>query len=264
MNGTMGFGASRIPAAWAVALAGMLCGAMPAMVALGDEPPTSSRRMRNVVLKKLPENTQIIGLEFTIIHVDTNGNRKAIDVAPEAFPFKIGDSFLLRIKPQDDVFVYVFTEGPQGRRTRLLPASAGTPMRVKADEEIVIPDDGNLFTFEAPAGEEKLLVVALREHNPDLLLIQEAAFQRGGRTLRSELDKALDGLEHGVNESRRMRGVKRTMVERPPEISPGSGRCQVEATADKESPMSEVIGINTSELVVGISLNSRSATLKSP
>ena len=264
MNGSVNSALKRAMVAWGM-LAALAIAAPPPTAALGEEPSTASgRRLRSIVLKKLPENTQIIGLEFTIVHVDANGVHKAVDTEPENYPFKIGDSFLLRIKPQDDVFVYVFTEGPDGKRSRLLPESPQRPLRVKADAAIDIPNDGNLFTFEAPAGEEKLLVVALREHNPNLLLIQEAAFQRGGQQLRSAADEAIDGIKKGVEDNRRMRGAKRQMVDRATAITPGSGRVQVEATPEREAPLTEVLGINTSELVVGISLHSLARGQRAP
>ena len=44
--------------------------------------------------------------------VDDAGNERAVD--PAEHTFDVGDSFLVRIRPHDDLYVYVFNEGPEG------------------------------------------------------------------------------------------------------------------------------------------------------
>jgi len=239
-------------------------------VAAQQAEPAPGLRLRNIILKKLPADAKIIGLEFTIVHIDNNGVRKLVDRAPEQYPFNVGDSFLVKIKPQDDVFVYVFTEGPDGKRARLLPESSDEPLSVKAGQEIDLPDDGALFTFERPAGEEKLLVVALKEHNPNLLVVEQAAFKAGGKTLSSDastpvgagapekLSAVIDGLKDRRDNGLRLRGSPALKKAAEGDLAASAAKpIQLEVTPEKDSPSTEVVGVGTSEIVVGISLKSQ-------
>jgi len=232
--------------------------------------PASGLRLRNIVLKKLPADAKIIGLEFTVVHVDAKGTHRPVDRAPEQYPFVVGDSFLVKIKPQDDVFVYVFTEGPDGKRARLLPESSDEPLKVKAGQEIELPNDGALFTFERPAGEEKLLVVALKEHNPNLLVVEQAAFKAGGKTLSSDastpvgagapekLSAVIDGLKDRRDNGLRLRGSPALKKAAEGDLAASAAKpIQLEVTPEKDSPSTEVVGVGTSEIVVGISLKSQ-------
>lgn len=243
MNGSTRSVATRMLAARGLLVAVLLPAALPTTTS-GQQPQPGVKE-RKVALKDLPANARVIGLTFEVIHVDADGVHKPVNVAPEQYPFSIGDEFFLRIKPQSDLFVYVFTEGPDGKRSRLLPESPDKPLRVVANKEIDIPSDGRkIFTFEAPAGEEKLIVVAMEEHKPqDMDRLLQQAFQWQGQKFNPNGNKA--------------RGGKKQMANRVGKLVPGSGDIQVEAIPDEETPYGEVTGINTSNLVVGISLNSR-------
>lgn len=138
----------------------------------------SGLRTRDIVRSRLPAATESIALEYTIESLDRDGIRTTVD--PALHFFNVGDSFLIKVKPQDDVYVYIFTEGPTGDRTILLPApeAADRPVLVPAGTEVVLPGDGGWFEFVPPAGEEKLVVVALKEPCTDLGKLQLSSFER--------------------------------------------------------------------------------------
>lgn len=172
------------------------------------ERPTGEVRQRNIVRRQLPQDARAIGLEYQVVSLDSRGTEKWVD--PEAHSFRIGDSFLVKIKPQDDVFVYVFTEGPQGDRHCLLPAAEEKPAFVRAGKEISLPDDGGWFEFQPPAGSEKLVVIATKEPNQKLNLLAAVAFKEAARKLSSaeaakkqELDAEVSAVrQRGLNKKK--------------------------------------------------------------
>lgn len=192
----------------------------PADASASSQDRNGGVRERNVVRKKLPKNVKSIALEYTVILVDDAGNERAVD--PAEHTFDVGDSFLVRIRPHDDLYVYVFNEGPEGDRTCLLPASDEEPRRVKADTQISLPDDGGFFTFEPPAGEEKLVVVALPEPTDEIKLLATAVFKGQGGSLgtaaaaeaNKEAEAALATLREKSGATVRTRGPVRKVVER--------------------------------------------------
>jgi hypothetical protein len=220
--------------------------------------------MRNIVRSKLPPDAKVIGLEFTVLKIDSAGTQSAVD--PEDHSFQIGDSFLVKIRPQDDVYVYVFTAGPQGKRSCLLPEDPAEPLLVKQGVEISLPEDGGAFTFEPPAGEEKLVVVALKEPNSDLDLLASAAFEEPGKKMtdqeqeqQAQADAAIDGLRQRGGAAVRLRGG--SSLER--EVSSRmEARTQFIVPPDGTTPHSEVVGVNASEIIVDIPLRSEAAAGK--
>jgi hypothetical protein len=226
-------------------------------------------RERNVVRKKLPREMRSIALEYTVLLVDESGTERAVD--PAAHTFQVGDSFLVRIKPQDDLYVYVFNEGPGGQRTCLLPTADEPPRLVKAGTDIALPDDGGFFTFEPPAGEEKLVVVALPEPTDDVRMLAAAVFKGQAVGLRSEeaaasrkqADAALDALREKSGAAVRTRGPVRKIVERlDAGVPAGTTVSHVEPPHDGE-PSSYGIAVSATgdtgpELILDIPLRSRS------
>lgn len=188
----------------------------PAAITAADEP--APVRSRNVVRKKLPRDVKSIALEYSVILVDENGNEKPVD--PVNHTFDVGDSFLVRFRPQDDLYVYVFNEGPDGERTCLLPQDDEKPKLVRGGVEISVPDDGSYFTFEPPAGEEKMIVVALQKPVDDLRLLARSVFRdAGGATLDSKAAAPAgrptpDDIRSRADAAPRMRGPVRKIVER--------------------------------------------------
>lgn len=224
-------------------------------------PAKESTRMRNIVRNKLPPDAKLIGLEFTVLKIDSAGSESAID--PEDHSFEIGDCFLVKIRPQDDVYVYVFTEGPDGKRACLLPEDPAQPLLVKQSEEISLPENGDSFSFEPPAGEEKLVVVAIKEPNRDLDRLAEAAFKEPGKNLNNEqreqrarTDAAIEGLRERGGKVVRLKGGSNRERE---VISRMESRTQFIVPPDETTPHSEVVGVNTSEIIVDIPLRSQAA-----
>lgn len=258
---------------WKISFVASLCLAVVAVCPLPSNavetaaPPKT--RLRNIVRKSLPENARVIGLEFSVLDVDTNGTKTAVD--PEEHSFEVGDSILVSIKPQDDLYVYVFTEGPDGKRACLLPESPDTPLLVKAGEEVSLPDNGDLFTFEAPAGEEKLVVVALKEPNHDLAFMEQAAFKAPGQRVISGAEQerlerstaAMEGVRERGLKGVRMRGsqakLKSAIESLGQSGDSASEPAQFIAPPDVESRSTEVVRVNAPEIVVDIPLRSRKA-----
>jgi hypothetical protein len=204
--------------------------------------PEATTRDRNVVRKKLPPNFKSIALEYTILLADEKGSHRPVD--PAEHTFEVGDSFLVRIRPQDDLYVYVFNEGPGGERVCLLPAADEPPHLVKSGDEIELPDDGGFFTFEPPAGEEKLVVVALAEPTDDVRLLASAVFKGQGGGLngesaaeaRKQADAAIDRLRETSGATVRTRGPVRKVIERLESGVPAGGTVShVEPPHDGES-----------------------------
>jgi hypothetical protein len=130
---------------------------------------------RRIVRKRLPRDLRSIALEYEVLRIDERDRPVAVD--PAAHTFSVGDSFLVKIRPEDDLYVYVFNEDAAGNRTCLLPARDEPPRLVKQGEEILLPDDGGAFTFEPPPGEETLVVVAVPEPTDDVKLLAAAVFR---------------------------------------------------------------------------------------
>lgn len=237
----------------------------PAVTAAG-----AATRDRNIVRKKVPRDFKSIALEYTVLLVDASGSERAVD--PAAHTFAVGDSFVVRIRPQDDLYVYVFNEGPGGERTCLLPAADERPHLVKAGKDIVLPDDGGQFTFEPPAGDEKLVVVALPEPTDDVRALADAVFKSQADGLKSEEHAAarkqagekLDALREKSGAAVRTRGPVRKVVERlDAGIDAGKTVCHVEPPHDGETSTYGIAIVSVAgsgpELVLDIPLRSRGA-----
>ena len=151
-------------------------------VASGADPKV---RWRNISRERLPQDVAAVALEYTVVLVK-NGQERAVD--PNAHMFDVGDRILVRIQPKDDMYIYVFTQGPQGDRDCLLPASDETAPLVKKDQLIELPNDG-FFRFDDPPGEEKLIVVATAEPSKDLSALSNVVFRKPIATLTEQEKK---------------------------------------------------------------------------
>lgn len=223
---------------------------------------------RNIVRKQLPKEANVIGLEYTVMTVDKDGNEKAVD--PESHPFHIGDSFLVRIKPQDDVYVYVFTEGPTGDKQCLLPAESESPTLVRSETEISLPDDGGWFEFQPPAGNEKLVVIATKEPNTKLNLLAAAAFRESGKRLsvaeeaeKKQANAEVTAVRERGTKGIRTRGpVKKNLGSLTTEFDQQAGDATVIVPPSEEKPATEVVRrlgdqAGAAELIIDIPLRSR-------
>lgn len=238
--------------------------AVTAVGSAAAEPATQVRE-RNVIRKQLPKNVNSIALEYTVIAIDDTGKERFVD--PHMHTFKVGDSFLVRIKPQDDVYVYVFNEGPTGERTCLLPAGDEKPPLVKTGVEISLPDDGGFFTFAEPAGEEKLIVVALQEPSDDLKLLTSAVFKAGRAgaapltsaqaAAKKDADATMDAIRKRSADGVQSRGPVRKVVERADGLGAGRRVIHVEPPQGNEtSSYGIAVSTDDPELFLDIPLRS--------
>ena len=236
--------------------------------AAAQEPAAGAVRERNVIRKQLPKHIKSIALEYTVIAIDDTGKEKFVD--PASHTFKVGDSFLVRIRPQDDVYVYVFNEGPTGERACLLPSAGEKPPLVKKNVEISLPDDGGFFTFAEPAGEEKLVVVALAEPNDDMKLLTSAVFKAGrsaAATLSSEqraaqkqADAGMESLRQRAGKATQSRGPVRKVVDRASTMAAGDRVIHVEPPGPGESSSYGIaVSAGNPELFLDIPLRSQDA-----
>lgn len=242
----------------------------PAATAAGTPTHSGEVRYRNIIRKKLPQDSRSLALEFTVVALSKDGKEEVVD--PDSHHFQIGESFLVKIKPQDDAYVYVFTEGPSGDKHCLLPADEEQPSLVKADAEISLPDDGGWFEFQPPAGNEKLVVIALKQPSPDLNLLASAAFrERGTRlatsdeTKKQRAEAAVTAIrERGLKGVRTRGPVKKNLGSLTSEFDPLQGRVtHVEGPAEGETSSFAITAVGEKagppELIIDIPLRSQPA-----
>jgi len=140
------------------------------------EPPA---KWRNIIRTRLQPDVQAVALEYTIL-LAKDGQERPVD--PNTYQFAVGDQFLVRIEAKDDMFIYVFTEGPEGEKSCLQPTDQERPPFVKKGERIELPGDG-LFQFATPPGEEKFIVVATAEPSKDLASLANVVFRKPNQLL---------------------------------------------------------------------------------
>ena len=153
--------------------------ALVATFASSAEPPV---RWRNIVRTKLPQDVSAVALEYTIL-LAKNGQERPVN--PNTHSFAIGDEFLVRIEAKDNMYIYIFTEGPEGEKSCLQPTSDERPPSVKKGEKIELPGDG-YFQFATPPGEEKFIVVATTEPSKDLSALANVVFRKPNQLLTAE------------------------------------------------------------------------------
>ena len=122
-------------------------------------------------------------LAVRILLLADDNSKNAVDF--ENHVFEVGQHFLIEIECDSDLYVYLFHEGPDGKRSMLMPNpkfdDKRTPMVAKGTKK-VLPDDGTGFVVVPPSGKEKLLIFASAEPQPNLT--PEQAFKQN----RSEAD----------------------------------------------------------------------------
>lgn len=233
------------------------------------EKPKPGTRARNILRKTLPADAKVIGLEFQVIKVDAKGKEELVD--PMDHTFEVGESIKVRVIPQDDLFIYIFTEGPPTQkpdevryRACLHPKDGKTSDFSKKDEAIVLPDDGDLFTFAPPSGEEKLVVVACKEPDRDLALLKETALSTKGAVLKSadlQNAKTLDATIE--NERKRSLGRSRGPMGKLKVREGGDAPQQMQLIPDVENKEGEeVVAMNSNRIFVEIPLKSTHANQK--
>lgn len=111
----------------------------------------------------------VTSLSYKIKVLKSDGSTEPVDEANRTF--EIGQQFYLEIECDSDLYVYVFHEGNDEKRTMLLPDPSLGEREVVVNQGVqkVLPDDGKTcFEFAPPAGTERLLVFASPEKMPDL------------------------------------------------------------------------------------------------
>lgn len=107
-------------------------------------------------------------LSYKILLLDKDKKEKAVN--EKDFTFEMGQQFRVQIETDNDMWLYVFHEGPDGTRTILMPDKIDkdyVPM-AKRGQPKVLPDDGTYFEFTPPPGKERLLVFASPTPRPEL------------------------------------------------------------------------------------------------
>jgi len=194
--------------------------AAPAVSAAGDGAPapggegTGDVVTRDIMRTRLPPGMISMALAYSV-YVKEGDKETPVD--PHAYTFRVGDKIVVRIKPDDDLYVYIFSEGPTGNLYLLMPAEGEKPRLVEKGVEVSLPDDDTL-EFREPAGAEKLLVVATYQPSEQVKLLAREAFRRQGQTTQSEAAKQAEAeaearaaLEPGLE----TRGPSASLVKKP-------------------------------------------------
>lgn len=125
----------------------------------------------------------VVALEYTVLLRKPDGD-EPVDV--NTHNFDVGDQIRVRIKPESDLYIYIFHEGASGERTCLLPDKKEMPPLAKAQESLDLPADGSVFEFSPPAGDEKLIVVATEKPSEDLAVMADVVFKKPNEELTKE------------------------------------------------------------------------------
>ncbi len=187
---------------------------------------------------------KIVALEYTVLLRTPTGDEP---VDANVHRFKIGDQVRVRIKPLNGLYIYIFHEGASGKRVCLLPEQRERPPLALPDKTLELPSDGSVFEFTPPAGDEKLIVVALEQPSDNLAALADTIFKKpevtltdaekqlrdevkahGEQTLKSILDRQTQGTRYRglfddlasaqVKQDVRQRGTDRVLLEEPPQV----------------------------------------------
>jgi hypothetical protein len=135
---------------------------------------------------ELPKDVDtLIALEYTFL-LRRDGQETPVD--PREYEFVVGDQIRVEISPLQDLYIYIFHKGASGEQTCLLPEvgkGEKAPM-VKRGEKTRLPDDGSVFEFTTPPGQEELIVVATEKPSEDLDALHQAIFNPDNLTPESE------------------------------------------------------------------------------
>ena len=222
-------------------LAGVVQGAEPSFRDLVRKYVQNPQPGAVAALPGVPEGlNKIIALEYTVL-LRTPTGEEAVDATK--YQFKLGDQIRVRIKPLSGLHIYIFHEGASGERTCLLPTDKETPPLASPDKELELPADGSVFEFSPPAGDEKLIVVALEQPSADLAALSDVIFKKpedqltpaekdvqkqlkakGSQTLKSILDRQSQSTRYRglftdeslANVKGQAAGKTRAVLEEPP------------------------------------------------
>lgn len=156
----------------------------------------------------------VIGLEYTVM---LHQEGKDVPVDETVHDFHQGDQIRVRINPLCDMYVYIFYERAGGHRLCLQPISKESPPLARRNQAFELPTDGSVYEFDAPVGEEKLLVVATTQPSEDLAALADMVCRKSDEKLtaaekvrrerlRSRSQKILQALREEKQHSARYRG----------------------------------------------------------
>jgi hypothetical protein len=184
-----------------------------------------------------------LGLRYTLLQQLNTG--KTEEVLPDS-TFRAGDSIRISVMANEPGYLYVVQRGSTGAWNVLFP-QPGTPEvnRVEAGRNYEIPGgDGEYFTFDEHAGQEKIYVLLSREAIKDLdnLVLQvRQGHQPGGPEVIASgaPDPVLRSLKSGPN----TRDLVFTTVDdaSSSQAEPGEKAIYVVNRASSQKPDSEIV-----------------------
>lgn len=95
--------------------------------------------------------------------------------------YQLGDEVIIKVKSEQDGYLYVFNQDAAGNIVCLLPNKVQSKNEIKAGQEITVPDASDKFRIKAadPAGKEKIFAVVTKQPSPAMKLED---YTRGGPT----------------------------------------------------------------------------------
>ncbi|HEY5311111.1 MAG TPA: DUF4384 domain-containing protein [Pirellulales bacterium] len=117
----------------------------------------------------------VLALEYTVL---LRRDDKEMPVNAETYMFEIGDRIRVRVKPVNQLYIYIFYQGASGQRSCLLPTEKEKPPLAGAGQTLELPNDGSVCEFTPPAGDEKLIVVATEQPSDDLAALASVVFKK--------------------------------------------------------------------------------------
>lgn len=153
----------------------------------------------------LPHGVEkVLALEYTVL-LRKSDREEAVDAA--TYEFHIGNQIALRIQPLNEFFLYVFHEDHAGHLVCLRPADKSTPPAAKPDRPLKLPDEGGVFEFGSPPGDEKLILVASDVACEELAALADAVFKKpeselspAEKQMRAELSARCEKTLRGIDE----------------------------------------------------------------
>ena len=146
-----------------------------------------------------------LALDWLILGQGERGERWETFPVKEGSQLRSGDQFRVVFGLEEEAWVYVFNQTPQGRPRMLFPNRAiGLENPCAPGRLHEVPDGGVWFTLREPIGEERIYVLAAREPLERLeAAFEEAPFQADPEPVRRELDR----LRSEAGERRPLRDV---------------------------------------------------------
>src|SRR5262245_48364876 len=107
-----------------------------------------------------------LGLRYAILKRQAGAEWREVDIDTV---FRSGDNIRVTVEANDEGYLYIISQGASGKFVLLFPTSQveNGENRVKPYQRYVLPAQEQ-FTFEEPAGEERMQIILTREPIKDL------------------------------------------------------------------------------------------------